>query len=151
MGRSGLRLLIALDYYLRALALDPENAIIKLFLALGYLHYALKRQADNRQQILIQGLAFLMDYYDIQIHSEQTAQMQEAEYNVAHAYHLLGLVHLAIPYYARCLALRVSPSSLSPHFGRGFADEAALNLQGIWAVNGEYELARDITERWLVM
>ena len=151
MDRCGLRSLIESDYYLRALALDPGNAMINLFLALGYLHHALKRQADNRQQILTQGLAFLMDYYDMQIHSEHTAQMQEAEYNVAHAYHLLGLVHLAIPHYERCLALQGSPSSLGPQPGGGIADEAALNLQGIWAVNGEDKFARDITERWLVM
>ena len=123
--------------------------MIKLSLALGYIHYALKRQADNRQRILLQGLTFLMEYYDDRIRSRIVAQMQEAEYNVAHVYHLLGLVHLAIPYYERCLTL--SLGSLTSRHIDNFSTEAAMNLQGIWAVNDEDNAARYITEKWLVL
>lgn len=52
------------DYFLRALALDPSNPVITLSLGLGYIHYGLKRQAVNRQYLILQGLAFLQEYYE---------------------------------------------------------------------------------------
>jgi len=140
------------DYYLRALTIDPGNPMIKLSLALGYLHYALKRQADNRHHILIQGLTLLLDYYDDRGRSNSASERQEGEYNVAHAYHLLGLTHLAIPYYERCLDLStaVQPGSLNCQ-AEDFAFEAAVNLQGHWAASGNMEKAREVTEKWLVI
>jgi general transcription factor 3C polypeptide 3 (transcription factor C subunit 4) len=126
--------------------------MIKLSLALGYLHYALKRQADNRHHILMQGFAMLLEYYDDRNHSSSASERQEAEYNVAHAYHLLGLTHLAIPYYERCLDLSTAVQTGPPDRQQDdFAFEAAVNLQGLWAASGNVKKARDITEKWLVM
>lgn len=126
--------------------------MIKLSLALGYLHFALKRQADNRHHILMQGLALLLEYYDDRVHSSSFSEMQEAEYNVAHAYHLLGLTHLGIPYYERCLELStpVQTESLDCRV-EDFSHEAALTLQSFWAASGNIEEAREITEKWLVI
>ncbi len=147
-----LLLLLITDYYLRALTLDPDNPMIKLSLALGYLHYALKRQADNRHHILTQGLTLLLEYYDDRDRSSSVSERQEAEYNVAHAYHLLGLTHLAIPYYERCLDLSTVVQIGSPNCqGEDFAFEAAVNLQGLWAASGNTEKAREVTESWLVI
>ena len=126
--------------------------MIKLSLALGYLHYALKRQADNRHQILMQGLAFLLEYYDCRQRSSIPSEKQEAEYNVAHAYHLLGLTHLAIPYYERCLAISATaPVEKSGCGVEDFAHEAAFALQSFWAASGNMEKARELTEKWLVV
>lgn len=126
--------------------------MIKLPLALGYLHYALKRQADNRHHILTQGLALLLEYYDDRVRSSSASERQEAEYNVARAYHLLGLTHLAIPYYERCLDLStaVQTGSLNCQ-GENFAFEAAVNLQSLWAASRNTEKAREVTEKWLVI
>ncbi len=140
------------DYFLRALALDPTNPMIKLSLALGYLHYALKRQADNRHQILMQGLAFLLEYYDCRRQSSNLSEKQEAEYNVAHAYHLLGLTHLAIPYYERCLAMSAAAEAEDSHCAEeNFAKEAAFAMQNFWAASGNMEKARELTKNWLVI
>lgn len=142
----------AINYFLRALALDSNNPMIKLSLALGYLHYALKRQADNRHHILMQGLAFLLEYYDYRQLSNRCSEKQEAEYNVAHAYHLLGLTHLAIPYYERCLAMSVAAQlEDSGHGAEDFAKEAAFALQNFWAASGNMEKARELTKKWLVI
>ncbi len=140
------------DYYLRALALDPENCMIKLSLALGYMHYALKRQAENRHQIMMQGLALLLEYYDNRRHSSSFSEQQEAEYNVAHAYHLLGLTHLAVPYYERCLSLSqaVQTESLN-HPAEDFALEAAVILQGFWAASGNTAKALQVTRKWMML
>ena len=140
------------DYFLRALAVDAENPMIKLSLALGYIHWAFKRQAENRHQILMQGVAFLMEYYDSRQTSGNCSQKQEAEYNVGRAYHMLGLVHLAIPYYERCLALS---SEVDTKYGtqrtENFAKEAAFALQSHWAASGITERAREVSETWMVL
>ncbi|KAF6230208.1 hypothetical protein HO133_004547 [Letharia lupina] len=142
----------AVNYFLRALALDPTNVMIKFSLALGYLHYALKRQADNRHHILMQGLAFLLEYYDCRQRSSRSSEKQEAEYNVAHAYHLLGLTHLAIPYYERCLAMSAAAQvEESGCRAEDIAQEAAFALQNLWAASGNMEKAWEITEKWLVV
>ena len=145
-------LTVNVDYFLRALALDPQNPMIKLSLALGYLHYALKRQADNRHHILMQGMSFLFDYYDCRQSSISSSERQEAEYNVAHAYHILGLTHLAIPYYERCLAMSadVQVEKLGSR-AEDFAREAAFALQNFWAASGNMEKAQGLTDKWLVV
>ena len=100
----------------------------------------------------MQGLAFLLEYYDSRKRSSRLSEKQEAEYNVAHAYHLLGLTHLAIPYYERCLAL--SPAAHvedSDCEAEDFAKEAAFTLQNLWAASGNKGMAREVTEKWLVV
>jgi len=140
------------DYFLRALALDPSNPTIKLSLALGYLHYALKRQADNRHHILMQGFAFLLEYYDSRQRAISSSEKQEAEFNVGHAYHLLGLTHLAIPYYERCLDLSPAVQTEKVDMGgEDFAQEAAFALQGFWAASSNMGKARAVTDFWLVV
>ncbi|KAH6636478.1 hypothetical protein F5144DRAFT_611219 [Chaetomium tenue] len=49
----------ALSYFARAASLDPSNPLINLSTGLAYVHYALKRQATNRQYLLTQGFGFL--------------------------------------------------------------------------------------------
>ncbi len=126
--------------------------MINLSLALGYLHYAIKRQSGNRHHLIIQGFAFLFTYYELRQHAEVASGKQEAEYNVARAYHMLGLTHLAIPYYRRCLALSndVGTDGLDST-QEEFAKEAAFSLQGLWAANGELNEALEVTERWLIL
>lgn len=142
----------ASDYFLRALALDPTNSTIKLSLALAYLHYALKRQAENRHHILMQGFAFLSEYYDSRQQSKSYSERQEAEFNVGHAYHILGLTHLAIPFYERCLDLSSAVQTQKMDLaGEDFAQEAAFALQGFWAASGNLGKAKEVTERFLVV
>lgn len=121
-------------------------------MALGYIHYAIKRQADNRHQLIVQGFAFLFAYYSIRQDSDLAIERQEAEYNVARAYHLLGLTDPAIAYYLRCLAL--DPDVRSTHTGdlaENFATEAAFALQGLWVASGNFVKAREVAEKWLVI
>lgn len=140
------------DYFLRALALDAANSMIKFSLALGYIHWALKRQAENRHHILIQGFAFLQEYYNTRLDSDSLERKQEAEYNVARTYHLLGLTHLAIPYYERCLAWGgVLLGEMQGGEADKFCCEAALALQHIWAAGGNLEQAMEVTEDWLCL
>lgn len=100
----------------------------------------------------MQGLALLLEYYDSRQESSSYSEKQEAEFNVGHAYHILGLTHLAIPYYERCLdlSMAVQAESMSCK-GEDFVNEAAVALQGFWAASKNVEKARGVTERWMVI
>lgn len=137
------------DYFLRAFAIDPENPMINLSLALSYVHYAIKRQADNRHHLVMQGFAFLFTYYNIRQRSLSHLERQEANYNVARTYHMLGLTHLAIPYYTRCLDLSFNVQKA--YTEENYVREAALALQGLWAASGNIEKAQEVTYEWLVL
>lgn len=126
--------------------------MINLSLALGYLHHALKRQSENRHYLIMQGLSFLFTYHDIRHGSPAVSERQEADYNVARAFHMLGLTHLAIPYYEQCLVLgELVPETSPTSSGENFALEAAAALQGIRATSGDSLMARAVTEKWLVV
>lgn len=140
------------DYFLRALSVDPTNSMIKLTLGLGYIHHGFKRQADNRHQLLMQGFGFLFEYYNHRHQEGGASEQQEAAYNIARAFHLLGLTHLAAPYYEQCLNLSKSvQAGYRDVIVEDFAQEAAFALQGIWATNGNEENAFEVTEQWLQM
>lgn len=64
--------------------------MIKFYLGLSYIQHALKRQAENRHYFIMQGLSFLHEYYEIRQRSANLVTKQEAEYNLARSYHMLG-------------------------------------------------------------
>lgn len=126
--------------------------MIKLSLGLAYLHYALKRQSENRHYLMMQGFSFLQNYYNDRHMSKVPSERQEAEFNLGRAYHMLGLTHLAIPYYERCLDLSQAFNDEGSESNlEDYAQEAAFTLQGIWATSGRTELAQAVTEKWLVV
>lgn len=119
-------------------------------LALGYLHQAFKRQADNRHKLLVQGLSLMLEYHECRQATGTLSERRESFFNMGRFYHMLGLTHLAVPYYERCLDLHnpMQQGSDGPA-SESFACEAALALQGIWAVNGDSHRAIEVTEKWL--
>lgn len=126
--------------------------MIHLSIALSYLHHAFKRQSDSRNYLTTQGFSFLYSYYDIRQKSLAPYERQEADYNMARAFHMLGLTHLAIPFYERCLdQTTVIHGRCSGSTSEEFTREAAFALQGIWAMDGEIIRARQLSETWLIM
>ena len=112
----------ALNYYLRAYAAQPRNPLVLLSTAIAYLQHALKRQCENRHYHLLQGLAFLREYQRCRRQSggarcnrlssnARANRDMELEFNEGRAWHQLGLMHLAVPAYERCLAVEVRPRS----------------------------------------
>lgn len=136
----------ALNYFFRAYALDPENPMIQLSIGLGYVHYGMKRQAENRQFHIMQGLTFLRSYYQNRRKSASVAERQEASYNMARTYHMLGLTHLAAPFYEEVL----SEARLDGNYEELKID-AAYNLQTIFSMAGNLEMAERITSVWLTI
>lgn len=149
----------ALPYYYRALALQPENICVNLSIATMWVQNSMKRQTENRQFGITQGLSFLYRYYDLRVASGKASHRQEAEYNVARMWHQLGLTHLALPAYEKVLGLseamrkeRLEGCEEPLEFdGEDFAMEAAYALQNMYALAGNQEAAKKVTEEWLVI
>ncbi|KAL8747000.1 MAG: hypothetical protein Q9184_007665 [Pyrenodesmia sp. 2 TL-2023] len=142
---------VAINYFFRAFALDSKNPVINLSLALAYVQYALKCQSDNRHHLIAQGLTFLFAYYDLRRSSGNTSEKQEAEFNVARTYHMLGLTHLAVPYYEQCLSYDCESQEDQIRQRDDFAAKAAFALSNIWAVNEEMEKASAVGRKYLII
>lgn len=168
------------DYFMRVHSLDPNNTMVNLSIALGYLHHAFKRQSENRQYLILQGFSFLFQYYDARLKAAGergepgtvVEMRQEAHYNVARSYDLLGLHHLAVEYYRRVLEEEASGMLPQPS-GQGAMEvdggsggdekresdgmredmvlEAATNLRTYCLLTGDVAAARAITNDWLVL
>ena len=123
--------------------------MINLSAGLSYVHLALKRQIDNRQHNIIQGTTFLFRYYDSRKNSTKTEERQEAHFNIARAYHMLGLTHLAIPFYWK--VFDELTQGISDSEQEDLVVDTAYNLQTLYAIAGNLELAKDITRKWLVI
>ena len=130
---------------MRAHALDPDNPMINLTLGLAHIHDALKRQVENRQHSILQGMTFVFRYYDARSESQFIEERLEAHYNVARAYHMLGLVNLALPYYWKVL------NKPTEYAKEDLVIDAAYNMQTIYMMSGNPEMAQSITKEFLVI
>lgn len=140
--------LIGPDYFLRALALDPDNPVITLSLGLGYIHYGLKRQSVNRQYLILQGLAFLQRHAA----SLPDSRADEANYTMGRTFQLLGLQDLALRYYARVSALPEGGESgveggAKEDGERVIRLAAAYNTYVSYVMSGDLEAARGVVGR----
>ncbi|KJR87796.1 general transcription factor 3C polypeptide 3 (transcription factor C subunit 4) [Sporothrix schenckii 1099-18] len=153
----------ALNYYQRALAVDPGNPVISLCIGLSYVHWALKRQADNRQYLLTQGFHFLYRYAGGRLaaatktdSSDDAHARREAYYNLGRAYHLLGLHALAAEFYGKVLR-ETDPNkeveAANRQRGRhpDLRTEAAYNLRTYYLLAGNHEAAMQVARAYLVL
>uniref|UniRef100_A0A2P2K8K4 Uncharacterized protein MANES_06G016500 n=1 Tax=Rhizophora mucronata TaxID=61149 RepID=A0A2P2K8K4_RHIMU len=137
--------------YLEAYKLLPESPLINLCVGTALINLTLGFRLQNKHQCVAQGLAFL--YNSLRL----TENSQEACYNIARAYHHVGLVSLAASYYERVLATHVKDypipkllnesTDLLENFKPGYCDlrrEAAYNLHLIYKKSGALDLARQV-------
>ncbi|KAF2278367.1 TPR-like protein [Westerdykella ornata] len=145
----------ALNYYFRAFALTPKDPILNLCIGIAYIQHGMKRLSENRQYQIQQGLSFIYRYYELRTESDVPLFRLEAEFNLGRIWHALGLVTQAIPAYERCIRLSESLRGSAKEDGGGrvddFAAEAALSLQTIYALSGNFEEAIRVTENVLVL
>eukprot|EP00892_Ulva_mutabilis_P002563 jgi/Ulvmu1/12307/UM088_0027.1 len=133
----------ALGTYFGAFKMVPENALVSLFIGVGYLAYATSRAPGDRHAAILKAFAFLSRY------AARCGSPPEAAYNLGRAFHHLELAHLAAEWYNRSLALcggHTVPGS--PRAGAaddwGPADvsfECAHNLALIYEASGAVALA----------
>ncbi|PYH82974.1 TPR-like protein [Aspergillus uvarum CBS 121591] len=170
----------ALNYFFRAYALDDQNPVVLLSIALCYIHQSLKRQSENRHYLIMQGLSFMQEYRRVRERpGTLLSERQEMEFNFARVWHTLGLAHLAAEGYQRVLDISTQIQAQSKPASRqstglidgsgvvmadasagvdepapfveDFSREAAVALQSIYALGGDIRSAQQVTAQWLVI
>ncbi|XP_027190594.1 uncharacterized protein [Cicer arietinum] len=137
--------------YLEAYKLLPENPLVNLCVGTALINLALGFRLQNKHQCVGQGLAFLCNNLRICQNS------QESLYNIARAYHHVGLVTLAAKYYEKVIAIRERDCPIPKlpnenidvieNHKPGYCDlrrEAAYNLHLIYKRSGARDLARQV-------
>ena len=126
----------ALGYYTKAYRLAPQDPLINLSLGLSHLQRGMQRRAMNRHEHIACGLTFIFQYHDL------SGQTQESFYNVARAFHHIGLDHLAQDYYLKVC----ETDSVSKELN--LSKEAAYNLSLLYLKSGSPILSRQILSRY---
>lgn len=136
--------------YLEAYKLLPDSPLINLCVGTALINLTLGFRLQNKHQCVAQGLAFL--YKNLKLCDNS----QEALYNIARAYHHIGLVTLAVTYYEKVLATYQKDCPIPELFGENqdgkhqtsvYCDlrrEAAYNLHLIYKESGALDLARQV-------
>lgn len=125
--------------------------MVAFSISLTYIHLVLNRRTQDQPHILFQGTTFLFHYYNIRKESEHREERQEAHFNVARAYHLLGLTSEALPFYHKVLEEASEGERMGEELACGHAVDAAFNLRSIYWSVGNVELAIAVGERWMVL
>lgn len=132
--------LSALQYLVRLEQEIPNDPMINLLMGLSHLHRSMQRLTPNRHFQILHGLRYLYRYYDIRSSMYTEIEKQEAEYNVGRAFHLLGLVSIAVQYYDKVLN-NYEDVKLKKH--------AAYNCIIIYQESGNTKLANHLMEKYL--
>ncbi|KAI8802941.1 hypothetical protein BJ742DRAFT_526487 [Cladochytrium replicatum] len=105
----------AIEMYTRAYQLCPQDPVLLLSLGVSYLHRAMQRKSENRHLHVVQGMTLIHRYEEAMTGTLESAgqvvtrdlnallRKREAYYNLARAYHMIGLNHLACQYYEKLL------------------------------------------------
>ncbi|BBN06711.1 general transcription factor 3C polypeptide 3 (transcription factor C subunit 4) [Marchantia polymorpha subsp. ruderalis] len=150
----------ALREYLQAYKLQPEDPFINLCVGTAFINLSLGFRLSNRNQCVMQGFAFLYKYQRLVNFN------QESNFNLARAYHHVGLVQLASTYYEKVLSTYVKdrppvklpheaveietgipPKKVTSDHDLGHCNlqrEAAYNLHLIYKRSGSSNLARQL-------
>ena len=166
---GGNRSYISSIFYMnRAYEFNNKDHMICLILALLHIHRSMQRLTSNRHNQLLQGISYFLEYKDLRLGGDEAGkagkagkageageageatiyEQQEVEYNFGRLFHMLGLSSLAVQHYNRVLAL-LDSNHLEEDYD--LATEAAYNLTLIYNLNGNSLLARDLTEKYLVL
>ncbi|KIM34146.1 hypothetical protein M408DRAFT_91230 [Serendipita vermifera MAFF 305830] len=136
----------ALYYLFEAHEVQPDDPALCLALAVSTLGRSLGRRADNRQQLIVQGVAFLEEYRKYR--GTDNLATQEVEYNFGRFFHQLNLGSFAASHYKRVLVLAEEWQNAHPD-EPGFGPEAAYNLSLLYVLSGATQPAKELYRRWL--
>jgi len=74
---------------------------------------------------------------------------QESNYNLGRAAHHLGLVHIAVQYYKKCLDSTLTAEDDASQHIAGVKCEAAFNLSLVYRGTGADDLARQVLQQYV--
>ncbi|CAI4062223.1 transcription factor TFIIIC subunit TFC4 SKDI_07G3010 [Saccharomyces kudriavzevii IFO 1802] len=132
--------LSALQYLTRLENDIPDDPMVNLLMGLSHIHRAMQRLTAQRHFQILHGLRYLYRYYTIRKDQYTDLEKQEADYNLGRAFHLIGLVSIAVEYYNRVLE-NYHDEKLKKH--------AAYNSIIIYQQSGNAELADNLMEKYL--
>ncbi|CAL9731604.1 transcription factor tau 131 kDa subunit [Monosporozyma unispora] len=120
----------------------PDDPTVNLLLGLAHMQRSMQRLTAARHFQILHGLRYLYRYYDIRKSLYTTVEKQEADYNIGRAFHLIGLVTVALKYYNRVLD-NYEDDKLKKH--------AAFNCINIYQESGNSALANSLMEKYLTI
>jgi len=86
----------------------------------------------------------------LQEYAQHREHEEESNYNLGRAAHHLGLVHIAVEYYKKCLDGNGSQiDAIEPTYEVGLKQEAAFNLSLIYRGTGADDLARQVLQKYV--
>merc|ERR1712013_384556 len=123
-------------------------AFLQLMLGLTFLQHALKRTVSRKRfEEALKGLAFVKRYVRLSLSST------ESFYNLARAFHLLGLFAMAQTLYEKVIRQIIRSRSTLEADAETDAEAvlryAAYNLAKIYLRSGQTALARDTLKRYI--
>ncbi|KAI8824526.1 uncharacterized protein EV422DRAFT_520401 [Fimicolochytrium jonesii] len=137
--QAGRSYLAAIAFYVKAYHLCPNDPLINFSLGLAHIQRGMQRKSDNRHMHMMQGFTFVMRYHQLR------GENVEANFNVARAFHHVGLNNLAIPYYEKIL--EASRKGKLTEDEQDLKGEAAYNLSLIYISSGSPGLAEIVLRK----
>eukprot|EP00871_Galdieria_phlegrea_P002683 jgi/Galph1/3415/GphlegSOOS_G2109.1 len=139
----------ALAEYFRSFGHVPKHPLPCLCIGLQYLFSSMSRRVANRHRTVLEAFTFLFHY--VSLRTEQSSNCRivaqiETKYNLARAFHYLGLFHQASLLYREILSM-VEYIPWSHDLRR----ESAYNLASIYMHSGSGNLARHILRQYLTI
>lgn len=135
-------------YLNRAYKEYNRDPMICLVLGLAHVHRSMQRLSNNRHLQLLQGISFILEYKVLRGEKATNFELQEIQYNLGRLFHMIGLTTLAVQHYEKVLDLH---DSLKEDVEYDLLVEAAYNLSLIYNINGNPNLAKDITIKYLTI
>lgn len=134
-------------YLNRAYKQYNQDPMICLVLGLAHVHRSMQRLSSNRHMQLLQGISYILQYKEHRSNDLTKYELQEIEYNLGRLFHMLGLTTLAVNCYEKALEYH----DLIEDKVYDLLVDAAYNLTLIYNINLNSKLARELTEKYLVV
>eukprot|EP00835_Amoeboradix_gromovi_P003839 NODE_270_length_12222_cov_0.321868.p2 type:complete len:905 gc:universal NODE_270_length_12222_cov_0.321868:3031-5745(+) len=96
----------SITYLMRCVVMKPENALLNLLVGVSWITRGMNRSTEDRHLNITTGIGYLLKYYKI----EKRRYYQQACYNMARAFHQIGLYDHAVDYYLKCICKNVDGS-----------------------------------------
>lgn len=135
----------ALNGYISLFKVAP-SALLALLIGVTQLQMACQKMSAKKNQLVVQALAFFKKYMQLRGNGQQ-----ETYYNMARAFHQIGLLPSAIRFYK--LVLEEDPGDLVRRHAHllDLRKEAAFNLHLIYLQSESYHLARMYLENYITV
>lgn len=129
---------LALGEYMRAARKIPDDPLINLLIANGYLSHIMSRRCQDRHTTFLRAFTFLFQY------AKHRGWTQEVYYNIGRALQQLSLYSMAIPCYEHVLQMPPPMGANARVDEIDMKRETAYNLAMIYRDSGAKDLARSL-------